>query len=297
MSSYSLTIVGNAVPDKVRSYRSTSRYVHDLERNMRARGMDVTVCPVGRVWHPDGLVAADVILVHDYVWHLPKSMLEYLRSRCRLLCSFLEIDPGQPYEVAFTLVPCGTGEREVVLPYVVERKVGGAISRKVPGSVLIDHCWQEFRYGMPQWERTQEVVDLLAGSSRRVGRLIRSADEEDLLAPGMEALGVMPFRDYLRRTAPYESFVVTHKGSYNGSIVDMAVRGVRVVAFRGFVPQAMVRDLGVIEVGTIAELARVLDRPPDEEALARVARAPMGMDEAVRVIDKTIRAKLAGGSA
>jgi len=255
MRTYRLAIVGHPIQGGIENATVSSQvFTHWLEAAFgEVAGVETEV-----VWAPSlvtcGVPAAEVYLVHDYL----DKFAQYRENlpRGALVASFMEVP--LPVRLPFTFLPSSSPAAvEIPLPFDC-----GEFSLEAghePRSVLLDHAWQAYVSGPSDW--THEVyraLEPLAGT-RRIGQCMRY----DMFNPPpfVEPVGPWPFRTYMAATAPFETFVVTHRGSYNGSIVDMAARGKRVVARRGYVHPEMVRRLGVLEVDSGEDLVRALDAP------------------------------------
>jgi hypothetical protein len=69
------------------------------------------------------------------------------------------------------------------------------------------------------------------------------------------------YYDWLLATATFERFIATHVESYGYGLIDMAARGMQVLAPRGFVPKPLVSDLGIVEFGSRETLSALLALP------------------------------------
>jgi hypothetical protein len=76
------------------------------------------------------------------------------------------------------------------------------------------------------------------------------------------------FLEYVEATATAETFVTTHKGSYNHSIIDMVARGTRVVCGPNHTPRYNIDRFGLVEAASPEAVPDLLARPVDHAAEA-----------------------------
>ena len=226
--------------------------------------------------------ACDFLLVHTYLGERFPLHRELVRMRLFArygVINFLEsVLPGADLQVLYLPVP---GCMYANLP--ISRSVLQAfVAEKVPGSVLLDHLWPNWLGTEREWTvrlytwleqlgRTQDVAQVALQSTdpARAGAVAQSRTFVDGQAPSwVQGLTLQTYYPYLEATAAYETFVVTHAGSYNHSVLDMAARGIRVLVPRSpdvgpFVPEEVIKDLGLATFGTCEELAALLAAPVD----------------------------------
>lgn len=82
----------------------------------------------------------------------------------------------------------------------------------------------------------------------------------------LEIVPPLTYAAYVAALSKAGTFVVTHSGSYNHSIVDAACLGLRVLARRGAVCADLVRNANVLEFDDGADFMRLLQdhRPPPD---------------------------------
>ena len=223
----------------------------------------------------EAMPGQDFILIHSYTPGSIFNKMELLHKKARQVLwtsenSFAWMDR------CFTYLPpeqClhPSSCEQVPLPClkdVIEESRRGSPG-KAHGSVLLDHAYNVPDKGWLWCDRLYQWLEPLRGT-RMIGQME---------SPGHEALaGVripdwvrrVPnsfYLDYLRDTAPYENYVMTHPGSYEHSIVDMVARGTRVLVptmqGRTFAPRDTVGRLGLPVFSNGEELLEQLDVPHD----------------------------------
>lgn len=195
----------------------------------------------------------DYIIVNDLDVFFTKDMIDALKTKCKKVFSFLEL--GELCDFSFTFYPLAHKQhpekcRVVSAPYA------GRFYKNVekePKSLLLDHsAWLGKDSGtIDAFERSHEIYKWLdeLKDEYKIYSLVYGA------AQGKLALSILPdyvipimpcpFIDYLAKTEKMETFVVTHKGSYNLSVIDMLVRGTRVLAYPDFIPAYNIERFGI----------------------------------------------------
>lgn len=215
--------------------------------------------------HGNLIPPCDVLLVHHYFINKENDFsfdVEEIRKRARKVALFLELGSDLA-DMSFTYQPtcCKPVGAEVVIPLPCEQELLAQTTRpKTNNAVLLDHDYK------------RPNVDVLCAEIYRVieplrdkiefYQLERFAEKDRFRPDWVRPIPVMPYLDYLRATARMAAFVVTHPGSYNHSIVDMAARGTRVFAPKGCVSSYLSTPMGVTEVDDLVELRDHLDLLP-----------------------------------
>ncbi len=259
------------------------------------------------------------LLLCYFAGRIYSQMREVRAMTSRRIINFMEL--GHPPETLidynFTYLPhqCHWGPSEQIeFPYVGSL-LSKSVQEKWSGSVLLDHSWPISLLRGPQelwYNKLYPWLEPLK-DSRKIGQLRRTNVDIDpdvnwklksdpiislqgrKLADAFKGQIPVPdwvqsipeccYPEYLERTAPYENFVLTHPGSYEHSIIDMAARGIKVLVpvqdGRSFIPRALVNRLGFPTFETKEELYALLDAPNS-------VKRDFGTDmpEIVRRIDK-----------
>jgi len=123
-------------------------------------------------------------------------------------------------------------------------------------SVLVDHCWKS--YLGTEKDLTFQIVDWLDDKDYFVSRMIRFDDDYDTLRKNVKFIWYTNYLAYLKITNDFENFVVTHCDSYPFGVIDMAMRGTRVLSPKGFLPVCMVKDFKINEFSNKSEFFDIL---------------------------------------
>jgi len=195
--------------------------------------------------HFDEIPDVDFIIANELDIFFRKDSITMLKSKCKRVFSFLEI--GELCDFSFIFHPLYHRQFPEKCK-IVPAPFSGRFYKneeKEKNTLLLDHsAW----LGQPEHviqaqERTHEIFTWLEDlkDEFKIYSMVYGSKQ------GEYALNIMPkyvtpimpcpFLEYLGKTNKMETFVVTHKGSYNLSVIDMLVRGVRVISYPGFIPQ------------------------------------------------------------
>jgi hypothetical protein len=244
---------------------------------------------------------ADFTLIHNLFAQPVYDQLPEIRAatRCKTT-TLIEIPyPSPLIDRCFTFLPTPWPDRsilkmpwpeveQITLPIIRELLEPTAHIAKKPGSVLLDHPWIE---NGVQTDWTPRLHDWLRTRMQNtpVAQLRRERCEKEPPPEWIRSIAESGYPTYLALTADYETFIVTHPGSYEHSIVDMAARGIRVLVptanGRPFCNQSIIDDLGLRTFTTEAELCDLLDHlppPPSQEKITDMGAIVAKLDQYFR---------------
>lgn len=195
----------------------------------------------GKEWEAEIEAApdADFTLIHSYTPAPIFDKMPLIRQKTRGQILWMSECPYPHMDHCFTFLPFFGSEQilfPALLPVMNESMVG---VQRMPGSILLDHAWgwaegHKYRGGpdpnlwctrLYKW--LEPWKDLIV-----VGQLERPEHERLAGITIPDWVRRVPgafYPEYLRATAPYENFIMTHPGSYEHSIIDMVARGIRVL--------------------------------------------------------------------
>ena len=245
----------------------------------------------------------DFTLMHNYLSVPAVKNIKEVRARTsRRIINCLEAAmTAAQVDYNFTFLPYpdwkkqGFAECETIpYPYL-----GALLNRnipvKYPGSILLDHSWEEEDKETTWNDRLYEWLEPLRGLVH-VGQMVRPAVKVPPPPGWIEQIPEAGYVEYLERTSPYENYVVTHRESYGHSIIDMLARGIRVLVpapnGKAFAPSAIVSDMKLPTFCNKESLLKILSDKP-----ACNWRKDYGTDvsEIVRRIDGYCQKELSGG--
>jgi hypothetical protein len=181
---------------------------------------------------------------------------------------FMEIPVKKEYiDYCFTYLPPADRSycEEISLPCLSD-VLDKHNKKKTSGTILLDHIWA------PYWGTEKELSPQLhqwLGDCREqftISQLKRSGCENmenfpDWITPLPEKRYV----EYLDATAHFNTYILTHPGSYEHSVIDMVYRGTRtlVPVINGvpFIPRATIDKLDLETFSNKDELLLLLNKP------------------------------------
>ena len=224
--------------------------------------------------HPEDIPACDVVLAHCYRSQWPAAKPRAV-AKSRLTASYLEIPLG--VDLPFLMLPGSV--RGTSLPFPCPRGLAIAKTPADGSGILLDHPWPTKDAG---W--TQRLYDALRPLARTT-RIAQMERGRGLIPEWIERVPIQRYEDYLAATADFGYFVMTHHGSYNAALVDMAARGMTCMAAREDGLLAHFKFLGVRPIATAEDVVSIVsagaatDTPtmltPLREAVAKMHAAFM----------------------
>jgi hypothetical protein len=210
--------------------------------------------------------ATDFSLIHEcFDSPIYKRLLEIRAATRHKIMGFMEIIfPSTLIDRGFCFLPNPWPMAEQIrLPCLRSLLDAHNSVEKFAGSILLDHGWIE-KGKVTDWlPRLYEWLAPL--KDRTIAQLRHPLCESVPLPPWVHSIPQANYPTYLAQTATYETFIMTHPGSYEHSIIDMAARGIRVlVPFgdgRPFCNPSIIEDLGLETFSTGEELLSLLSVP------------------------------------
>ena len=203
----------------------------------------------------------DFALIHSYFGTPIYDRLPEIRTktRCKIASILETYYNGINYGLIdhhFTFLPQADAEQ---IPLPCYRLLLGNSIIKTANTILLDH----------QWSNTDKHEDIccmlykwLKLYNHPVAQLRRPAVEAIEIPIWVHSIPLTNYIDYLTQTASYETFIITHRGSYEHSIIDMAARGIRVLVpvkdGRTFCHPSMVKDMNLSTFSNREELFALL---------------------------------------
>lgn len=304
--SYELVIYGNDPGSWDKCYVSTHMITHGLVEEfsaLAAQGVMALKAVINSQKDPLGqtIPPCDVLLVHNYFASMEREFsfdVAEIKKRVRCLALFLELGAVNA-DISFTYqrTLCKRTGYEVIIP---QPYIAGLtrVVEKTPRSLLLDHDYP--RGGWPgNWDEfvakgeghCKEIYEILEPLHSRfeVFQLERFPQVRQHKPRWLKLIPQTYFPDYLRMTERIETFIPTHPGSFNHTVVDMATRGSRILAVTGYLSHELATNVGATVVGSWLDLRRLLlgyDRLP---AVHPKLGSCTSMDRVVRIMDAEFR--------
>ena len=219
------------------------------------------VCDYERVL---ALPRADIVLFIAYWFDVEPTDSKWIKrvTEASVTASLREV--LFPVDYCFTFKPFPEAENAIYVPLQCD-KASLPVSQKTPGTILVDHAWQAFAGTDQDWTtRIEEWLSEVA-DRRSISRMVYYKDYPAVLPPFVTPLPPLPYHEYLKATAHFERFICTHAECYPHGVIDMAARGTQVLAPPGFLPECIVKDLGIPTFSSKEELLALLSEPVGDE--------------------------------
>jgi len=241
----------------------------------------------------------DVVLVHSYTGFPPVANIPHFKKNAKKVVYFMEQGIEAPgfdhyyyYDRYFKTKNKAPGTF-IKIP-LVKKYYGDSFLPKEPGSILLDHDYQQFRdYKHPGWDWNERLWDFFLKHQDRYGQIYQ-LERGDVVRPSfIKTIPMKDAQEYLDSTAKFETFISTHAGSYNHTLVDMAVRGSRIIVpwsplthQKYIVPECLISDLDMTVIRDVDELTTALNvKSVCESKLDRAT----DLDEVVTLMDRDFK--------
>lgn len=203
---------------------------------------------------------ADFALIHAYT-DKAFNYVSLLKNKVKKSCYFMEnYEKGLDFDHYFFYDPefIKQDSNKTFLKVPLVKKYYEVVPKK-PKTLLLDHDAKLFPFYKNETKDWNERIWNLLAKDRCGYERIAQLGRSDTSHP--DFVEVIPKQDhagYIEATKDFQTYFVTHVGSYNHTAVDMAVRGIRTIVPRGFVPVGLSSELGMIEVRTDQEILSAL---------------------------------------
>jgi hypothetical protein len=156
---------------------------------------------------------------------------------------------------------------EVHSPYIGSILKHDSSLKKWPGSILLDHSYPRISPESLWCDRLHEWLTPIRDKVR-IGQLICRRFNLPMPPNWIHQIPETNYPDYLKRTAQYENFIMTHPESYGHSITDMVIRGIRTLIpvqdSKPFAKHSVIDRLRLPIFSTREEMFTILKTPPED---------------------------------
>lgn len=292
---YSLCLYMNDVGSWDKSIVSVHMFARGLvSRFGRMPGVDLRAVVNPRMdAEGEGVPQCDVLLIHDYFASDKRDFafdVGEIRKRARKIALFLEFGSIDA-DMSFTYLPtwCKPVGPQRIIELPCEHSLLAQTTRpKNVRKVLLDHNY--WRMGVDGKYTIDNIcLEIYRDLAPLRGRfdfyqLDRFPEDSQVRPSWIVPLPMMPYPEYLAKTADMGTFVMTHPGSYNHTVIDMAARGIRVIAVAGCASAYLARPLNLLEVGGPEEIRTSLENLDKLPKFGPQLMATTDMDEVVRIM-------------
>ncbi len=237
------------------------------------------------------LQGVDFVLVHSYLGDKDLQRLVSLRNKHGYRIAWAQSLPYQHADFSFTWP--NYGKHSINIPNPCSKAIYEQFTvPKIPKTILLDHAWIPHLGTEKEW--TARIIEWLSLLKDEYEICKISVPlESDLVYPAwVKRLELLPYLEYLEATRHFETFVVTHLGSYNHSIVDVAGRGIRVLSPPNFTRKGMSDIFGVCIFNDGQGLRSEIQKPVDENRVNSQINKCTDMVDAVAKMDSVFQEKI-----
>jgi len=303
---YSLTLLASDQGDWTRCKMSTHMLARGLAEEFEAlEGVDLVKVVDPRIDRMGVSVPeCDVLLVHDYFPSISEEFgfnVDAMHKRVKCIALFLELGAvNADISFSYQRTVCKRTGYSVIIPAPYVRKYTRVVE-KTPRTILLDHD-----YPLGGWPHGMDDFVLHgAGHCKKLYTVLeqfktdfefyqleRFPEARKWKPKWIKLVPQTNYPDYMIQTERMESFIATHPGSYNHTVVDMAARGTRIFSVYGHLSQALTDLLGVTVFGHTADYSRALRVYDQLPSYAPKLAACTPMDQVVRIMDREFSAFL-----
>lgn len=218
-----------------------------------------------------------IIAINYCAFFNTEGQVDYLRTKCKKVVSFLEC----PAKADFCFVLKHTYDKiPIENQYLLSPIYLPEFTHNVPKepkSILLDHLclvWMNDKnkeWSRNIWEWLEEIKDeyklycLVDADTAYANKGNPHEVQMKYLPKYITPIFATNYVDYMKKTETMETFIVTHMGSYNFSVVDMISRGIRVFAPYKFVPKINEHLFSLSNFKNKEELLTIIKKPIDND--------------------------------
>lgn len=241
------------------------------------------------------LPTVDFILAINYTRFFASETCIKLKLKCKKLVSFLEASQTH-CDLSFVfrrqLPKRNKLYTFISSPYSPEFYTNVP---KEPNTILLDHIWyKKFIINDASFEWSRRIwnwLNKLKDKYKIYSLIAFPIDNWDAIHLKNLPSFITPiygtnFVDYLEKTKRFETFIVTYKGTYDYSIFDMLIRGIRVLCPVTCVyDNTIIKEFQIETFSNFTDLSLLLNKPPNKNLLNNLYTKCTTMDKTVEIID------------
>ena len=198
------------------------------------------------------------------------------------ICSFIE-HPQKDMDYTFGFLKNKKPDCYIAYPYSKKFMIN---KKKKEKTILLDDCINN-KYDSSKiiGEYTKELVE--------EGYKIYQLTNKDTVCDHIEPIFKSNYKEYMEKTSEIETFIQTHPGSYEHSIIDMLARGIRVLVpkdmngFKGyFIPKETIEDFNIKTFSKKEDLIELINQYVNIDKLNKNINKMTEMEKIVDIIDE-----------
>lgn len=281
---YKLLLIGSFTPYK--TYTSCEFFSYELANEFsKITDIELETCD----FYQDGsnIKETDIVLIHAYPDTKAVQNLRIFKNKAKKTVYFFEhkrlnFDFCYYYsDFEKELMP----NRSKFIRMPTNKSIYELI-KKEPGSILLDHCHENTTW-------VDKLIDFF-NSNKNIYPNVYQLDHpvyKSNRSNCIKYIQVSKPSDYLKDTAKFERFICTHPGSYNHTVVDMALRGTQILSpttntNKYWIPKCNIEDLDIKLFENEAQLHALLQKPFVDQPRIDLAT---DMKDVVAIMDADFR--------
>jgi len=232
----------------------------------------------------------DFLLIRLYTSSSIIKNIEKIRNKIKYqICSFIE-HPQEMMDFSFGYLRNNNPDCYIAFPYSKEFMINKS---KTPKTILLDNnigtrC--DISKKISRW------LQPLIKENYKIYQLTKKETHKSFIKPAdfIEPITMCNYKKYMNLTSQIETFIQTHPGSYEHSIIDMVGRGIKTLIpinqpeFRGigtFIPSEIVKDLELPTFNTQKELLKLIKTPTNINLWNSKIKKMTEMKQVIQIID------------
>lgn len=228
----------------------------------------------------DNLSKLDFLLIRCYTLFPIIQEIQKAKNKIKYqICSFIE-HSQKTMDYSFGFLKDRNPNCHIPFPYCKDFMINKPKNTK---TILLDNSFIE---GDDFSKKISEWIYPLIKENYKIYQLTKKNTIADFIEPIIEC----NYKEYMEKTSMIETFIQTHAGSYEHSVVDMVGRGIRtlipIIDERIFVPQEIISDLKLPTFTCQQELLDIIKTPINIDLWNSKINKMTEMKKAVRIIDK-----------
>ena len=289
MHNYSLTILGGnclSLEDSTNSSEKMLSGIYEEFKNLshvNIKNIKLTAA-IGKNYIDffNNFEKSDFVLINFYTSFSIVKNIELIKPKIKYeVCSFIE-HPQKNMDYTFGFLKKFKPDCYIPYPYskkFIENK------NKVKKTILLDDCINN-KHDCSKiiGEYTKELV--------KEGYKIYQLTNKNTVCDHIEPIFKDSYKKYMDKTCEIETFIQTHPGSYEHSIIDMLARGIRVLVpknmsefNRCFIPEETIEDFKIKTFSEKEELIQLIKEDINRDQLNSNINKMTEMKDIVKKID------------
>lgn len=231
----------------------------------------------------------DFLLLHIYNGYSVIQNIEKARNKIKYqICSFIE-HPQEKMDFTFGYLKNFEPNCYIPFPYSKEFMIN---KPKIPKTILLESPHLLNGIPMLKWDISEKLIMWLKPLIEENYRIYQLTTKKSIV-DFVEPIIICNYEKYMESTSQIETFIQSHVGSYEHSIIDMVGRGIRTLIPENqlknhtstFIPTEIVYNLQLPVFTTQEEFLNIIRTPVDIDLWNSKINKMTEMKEVIKIID------------